>query len=57
MITTYGYKVKSSDDPYLRLIERVMKMTVEVGSHGSTIVDFFPFCKCISIWTTDETEY
>lgn len=45
MVTTYGYKVKSADDAYLGLIERVMKMTVEAGSHGATIVDFFPIRK------------
>ena len=44
MITTYGYKVQSYDDPYLQLVERVTKMTVEAGSHASTLVDFFPIC-------------
>lgn len=41
----YGHSVTSLDDKYIQLAERATRETVEIGSPGSMLVDFFPACE------------
>ncbi|KAI0945930.1 hypothetical protein AcV7_010042 [Taiwanofungus camphoratus] len=41
----YGHSIISLDDELIRLAEQATKETVESGSAGSMLVDFFPACK------------
>ncbi|KAG5643658.1 hypothetical protein DXG03_000538 [Asterophora parasitica] len=44
MELTYGHRVKSDDDPYLKYTKEVNKVMHNSGSPGSTPVDLVPFC-------------
>lgn len=39
----YGHKVSSSDDKYMRLVDETTRLTGEIGSIGTTIIDLLPF--------------
>lgn len=41
----YGHSIMSLNDELIRLAEQATKETVESGSAGSMLVDFFPACK------------
>ncbi len=45
LTAAYGYQVASADDPFIELVERVTKMVLGPGLPGSSLVDYFPFCK------------
>jgi len=38
----YGHRVSSTDDKYVRMSEAAVTGTVEAGTPGSQVVDFFP---------------
>ena len=40
----YGHKVTSSDDVHVKLADRSVELSGEVGNLGATIIDIFPFC-------------
>ena len=42
MRVTYGHKVKSNDDKFVRLGDEASEMTVQSGGYGAMLVDFFP---------------
>lgn len=46
MDLTYGYRVKSTDDPLIGLVERAFKSIVAETTPQAMLVDFFPFCGC-----------
>ncbi|TFK67985.1 cytochrome P450 [Pluteus cervinus] len=52
---TYGHKVTSVDDLFVRLAERAGTLTVESGSPAATLVDFFPIMKHIPTWAPFST--
>ena len=43
-MATYGHRVVSDDDAYVNLVEKTNSMTVQSGTPGGTVVDFFPAC-------------
>ncbi|KAI0920236.1 hypothetical protein AcV5_010032 [Taiwanofungus camphoratus] len=46
----YGHSIISLDDELIRLAEQATKETVESGSAGSMLVDFFPALKYVPMW-------
>lgn len=44
-MVTYGHRVVSNEDAYVKLVERTNSMTVKSGTPGGTPVDFFPSCQ------------
>ena len=48
MDITYGHRIHSLDDHYVRLVHDTTCETVRAGSPGSMLVDFFPICKLSS---------
>ncbi|EMD32760.1 hypothetical protein CERSUDRAFT_118484 [Gelatoporia subvermispora B] len=50
MDITYGHTVTSLDDQFLQIAERATTETVENGSPGSMLVDFFPVLKHLPLW-------
>ncbi|KAK7688877.1 hypothetical protein QCA50_007568 [Cerrena zonata] len=46
----YGLTVRSLDDEYIHLADRTASETVEAGSAGSMLVDFFPILKHYPLW-------
>jgi hypothetical protein len=42
MRLVYGHRITSEEDPYLAIAERVGHAISNIGSPGSTPVDFFP---------------
>ncbi|OBZ74506.1 O-methylsterigmatocystin oxidoreductase [Grifola frondosa] len=47
---TYGHRVMSLNDKYIKIAERATVETVRAGSPGSMLVDFFPILKVLPIW-------
>lgn len=45
MEITYGHRIHSMDDEYVKLARNATVETVLAGSPGSMLVDFFPVCK------------
>ena len=45
MDITYGHRIHSLDDHYVRLVQDTTSETVRAGSPGSMLVDFFPVCE------------
>ena len=43
MEITYGHRIDSLEDPYVKLVHEATSATVSAGSPGSMLVDFFPF--------------
>ncbi|KAI0640974.1 cytochrome P450 [Trametes meyenii] len=50
MEITYGHRIHSMEDEYVRLARRTTVETVLAGSPGSMLVDFFPILKNIPTW-------
>ena len=44
-MATYGYPITEDCDPYVTLVERSTNLSVELGTPGSSLVDFVPACK------------
>ena len=44
MEITYGHRIDSLQDPYVKLAQHATEATVRAGSPGSMLVDFFPVC-------------
>lgn len=42
MEITYGHRIDSLEDPYVKLAYEATSATVLAGSPGSMLVDFFP---------------
>lgn len=42
MEITYGHRIDSLEDPYVKLVHEAASATVAAGSPGSMLVDFFP---------------
>ena len=49
MDITYGHRIHSLDDHYVRLVHDTTSETVRAGSPGSMLVDFFPIRKFPSL--------
>lgn len=47
MEITYGHRIETDDDPYLRLAKDVDRLLNGAGSAGASVVDFFPFRKLL----------
>ncbi|KAF9463358.1 cytochrome P450 [Collybia nuda] len=47
---TYGHKITSVDDLFVRLAERAGTLTVESGTPAATLVDFIPILKHVPTW-------
>ncbi|KAI8992776.1 cytochrome P450 [Trametes punicea] len=50
MDITYGHRIYSLDDEYVRIARTATVETVLAGNPGSMIVDFFPLLKHIPTW-------
>ncbi|KAH9886935.1 cytochrome P450 [Cubamyces lactineus] len=50
MEITYGHRIHSMDDEYVKLARNATVETVLAGSPGSMLVDFFPVLKNIPTW-------
>ncbi|KAI0819811.1 cytochrome P450 [Trametes gibbosa] len=50
MEITYGHRIHSLDDEYVKLARDATVETVLAGSPGSMLVDFFPILKGIPTW-------
>jgi len=50
MRLVYGHQITSEEDPYLAIAERVGHAISNIGSPGSTPVDFFPILKHFPAW-------
>ncbi|OSD03845.1 cytochrome P450 [Trametes coccinea BRFM310] len=50
MEITYGHRIHSLDDEYVRIARAATVETVLAGSPGSMLVDFFPVLKSIPTW-------
>ena len=46
MFLTYGFDVKSHDDPFLAAAERAVLAVEEATVPGAFLVDTFPICMC-----------
>ena len=44
MEITYGHRIDSLEDKYVKLAHDATEATVLAGSPGSMLVDFFPVC-------------
>lgn len=44
MEIAYGHRVVSDDDTYLRLVDEAIRVILDSGNIGLSIVDVFPFC-------------
>jgi hypothetical protein len=44
MNLTYGFDIKSHDDPFLSAAERALAIILEVAVPGAFLVDTFPIC-------------
>ena len=49
MEAAYGHTVKTLDDEFVRFAQGALSATVEAGSPGSMLVDFFPICESLSV--------
>lgn len=47
MEITYGHRIQSMEDQYVKLAHEATEATVLAGSPGSMLVDFFPVCKSL----------
>lgn len=45
METTYGHRVHDLDDEFVNFAQNAINATVEGGSPGSMLVDYFPVCE------------
>ncbi|KAF8968747.1 cytochrome P450 [Flammula alnicola] len=52
---TYGHDIVSVDDLFVRLAERAGTLTVETGTPGANMVDFFPIMRHIPTWAPFST--
>ncbi|GBE87235.1 Multifunctional cytochrome P450 monooxygenase af510 [Sparassis crispa] len=50
MEIAYGHTVRSLDDTYIQIADRATTETVEAGTPGSMLVDFFPWLRYIPAW-------
>ncbi|KAI0632690.1 cytochrome P450 [Trametes polyzona] len=50
MEITYGHRIHSMEDEYVKLARNVTVETVLAGSPGSMLVDFFPILKELPTW-------
>ncbi|KAM5537299.1 hypothetical protein V8D89_009029 [Ganoderma adspersum] len=50
MEITYGHRIDSLEDPYVKLAYEATSATVLAGSPGSMLVDFFPVLKKVPAW-------
>lgn len=46
---TYGRKITSDDDQFLKDAEAFDKIVAQVGAPGLVLLDFFPICETYSI--------
>jgi len=46
MSVTYGFDIKSHEDPFLGAAERTLAIFEEVTVPGAFLVDTFPICTC-----------
>jgi hypothetical protein len=44
MDLTYGFDIKSHEDPFLSAVERALAIIEEVAVPGAFLVDVFPIC-------------
>lgn len=47
-MAAYGHKVLSDDDILVKQMENASYVATSVGTPGSTVVDFFPFCTLLN---------
>ncbi|KAK1226459.1 hypothetical protein PQX77_010543 [Marasmius sp. AFHP31] len=47
---TYGYTLKTEDDPYLHLLYKALEGMIPVMDHGSFWVDYLPILQYIPAW-------
>ncbi|KAI0363937.1 cytochrome P450 [Pilatotrama ljubarskyi] len=50
MEITYGHRIHSMEDEYVKIARNATVETVLAGSPGSMLVDFFPVLKNIPVW-------
>ncbi|KAI0705960.1 cytochrome P450 [Cerioporus squamosus] len=50
MEITYGHRIQSMEDQYVKLAHEATEATVLAGSPGSMLVDFFPVLKNLPTW-------
>ncbi|TDL28096.1 cytochrome P450 [Rickenella mellea] len=50
MMVTYGHRVTTESDEYVRTAERAIELTVEAGSPGTHLVDFVPWLRFLPTW-------
>ncbi|KAI0351242.1 cytochrome P450 [Trametes cingulata] len=50
MDITYGHRIHSMDDEYVKIARNATVETVLAGSPGSMLVDFFPVLKHLPVW-------
>ncbi|KAH8107959.1 cytochrome P450 [Cristinia sonorae] len=50
MEVTYGHRVTSDDDFFVRVADRAIEETAKGGGMGSRLVDFFPILKHYPMW-------
>jgi len=46
MYLTYGFDIKSHEDPFLSAAERALAIIEEVTVPGAFLVNTFPICTC-----------
>jgi hypothetical protein len=54
MRVVYGHQITSEEDPYLDIAERVGHAISNIGSPGSTPVDFFPIREFLQVYQIAE---
>jgi len=42
----YGHSIETTDDGFIRTIEKGLSEVMEGAAAGSALVDFFPACEC-----------
>ncbi|KAK1222893.1 hypothetical protein PQX77_014315 [Marasmius sp. AFHP31] len=47
---TYGYNLRRTDDPYLKLMVRAAEGGLAAATHGSFWVDYFPVLRHVPTW-------
>ena len=58
MYLTYGFDIKSHEDPFLSAAERTLAILEEVTVPGAFLVNTFPICTCLrrSVVTPAESD-
>ena len=49
LMITYGYPVKENDDPYVEVVDAVVRGVGEATTPGAFLVDMIPFCERCSL--------